>query len=158
MVDGAVYRVEASQCAHSSSFHTLAMNISTFDDLIQAAQQQPEPQRLLMVFAQAGLPEHASPEQRAAFAAGHGGELVPIMCVDKTPQELGSFSALMSEASQLVQEWVIVFVAGMSGQGGQAPSSQDAEPHLQRMVEAIKAGQLDRFIAFNREGDAVVLN
>jgi len=142
----------------SPGFDTLAMNISTFDDLIQAAQQQAEPQRLLMVFTQAGLADDASPEQRAAFAAGHGGELAPIACVDKTAEELGSFAASMSEASQLGLDWVIVFVAGMSGQGRQAPSSQDAEPHLQRMVEAIKAGQLDRFIAFNREGDAVVLN
>jgi hypothetical protein len=27
------------------------MNISSFDDLLRAAQQQPEPQRLLFVFA-----------------------------------------------------------------------------------------------------------
>jgi len=111
-----------------------------------------------MVFAHAGLPDNASPEQRAAFAAGHGGELAPIMCVDKTPEELGSFAALASEASEFGQEWVIVFVAGMSGQDGRAPSSQDAEPHLQQMVESIKAGQIDHFIAFNREGDAVTLN
>lgn len=134
------------------------MNISTFDDLINAARQQPDAQRLLMVFAQAGLPDNASPEQRAAFAAGHGGELAPIMCVDKTPDELGSFAALTSEAAQFGQEWVIVFVAGMSGHDGQVPSSEDAQGHLQHMVESIKAGQIDRFIAFNREGDAVTLN
>ena len=134
------------------------MNIATFDDLIQAAKQQPDAQRLLMVFAHAELPDKASPEQRAAFAAGHGGELAPIMCVDKTPEELSSFAALTSEAKQMVQDWVIVFVAGLSGLGTTAPSSQDAAPHLQHMVESIKAGQLGHFIAFNRDGDAVTLN
>lgn len=134
------------------------MNISNFDDLIQAAKQQPDAQRLLMVFAHAGLPDNASPEQRAAFAAGHGGELAPVMCVDKTPDELGSFAQLTSESAQFGQEWVIVFVAGMSGHEGHAPSSKDAEPHLQHMVESIKAGQLDHFIAFNRDGEAVTLN
>jgi hypothetical protein len=129
------------------------MNISNFDDLLQAAKQQKDAQRLLLVFAGAALPDNASPEQRSAFAAGHGGELTPLMCVDKTPDELASFASLQEEAAQLNQAWVIVFVAGMAG-----PSSKDAEPHLQGMVEAIKAGQLDRFIPFNRRGDAVNLN
>jgi hypothetical protein len=134
------------------------MNISNFDNLLQAAKQQTDAQRLLLVFASAALPDNASPEQRSAFAAGHGGELAPIMCVDKTPDELVSFASLQEEAAQLNQDWVIVFVAGLSGQGPRAPSSKDAEPHLQRMVEAIKAGQLGHLIPFNRQGDAVSLN
>lgn len=46
------------------------MDISSFDDLLRAAQQQPEPQRLLFVFASADLPDHSTPEQRARFQAG----------------------------------------------------------------------------------------
>ena len=34
------------------------------------------------------LPDDATPAQRARFEAGQGGALVPLMCVDKTPQEL----------------------------------------------------------------------
>ncbi|MDO9237577.1 MAG: ribonucleotide reductase subunit alpha [Aquabacterium sp.] len=134
------------------------MNISNFDGLLQAAKQQTDAQRLLLVFAGAGLPENSSPEQRAAFEAGHGGELTPIMCVDKTPDEIGSFAALLAEASTMGQEWVIVFVGGMAGRGQTAPTSQEAEPRLQSMVEAIKAGQLGKLIPFNRQGDAVNLN
>jgi hypothetical protein len=134
------------------------MNISTFDDLLQAARQQADAQRLLLVFANAGLPENSTPEQRAAFEAGHGGELTPLMCVDKTPDELGSFAKLLEEAAQFGQEWVIVFVAGMSGRGTQAPSSDDAKAPMERMVDAIKGGQLGSFIPFNRQGDAVQLN
>lgn len=134
------------------------MNITTFDELLQAAKQQPDAQRLLMVFAGAGLPEDSTPEQRAAFEAGHGGELAPLMCVDKTPDELLNFATLTQEASQMGQEWAVVFVAGLSGHGPQAPSTADAQVHLQRMVEAIKGGQVEAFIPFNRQGDAVRLN
>lgn len=49
------------------------MDISSFDDLLHAARAQPEPQRLLFVFAAAELPDDATPAQRARFAAGQGG-------------------------------------------------------------------------------------
>ena len=51
------------------------MEISSFDDLLQAACRQPQPQRLLFVFAGAELPDDATPAQQADFAAGHGGAL-----------------------------------------------------------------------------------
>jgi len=55
------------------------MDINTFDDLLRAARQQPDPQRLLLVFAGASLSPDASTAQRAAFEAGVGGELAPLM-------------------------------------------------------------------------------
>ena len=134
------------------------MNISHFNDLLEAARQQPDAQRLLMVFTGAGLPDDATPEQKAAFDAGHGGELTPLMCVDKTPNEIGSFDKLVSEAAQFGHDWVVVFVAGMSGIGPRAPSTEDAQAHLQGMVDAIKVGQIDNFIPFNLDGDAIRLN
>ena len=48
------------------------VKIRSFDDLMRAARQQPEPQRLLFVFAGAELPDDSSPEQRRRFAAGAG--------------------------------------------------------------------------------------
>ena len=66
------------------------MDISTFDDLLQAARAQPEPQRLLFVFAGVELPDDATPAQRERFEAGQGGALVPLMCVDKRPDERGN--------------------------------------------------------------------
>jgi hypothetical protein len=133
------------------------MNISTFDDLLAAARAQPEPQRLLFVFAAAELPEGSTPEQAAQFAAGHGGALTPLMCVDKTPDEIASFAALAEEAKQFGQPWAMVFVAGLSGRNGRAPSEQDAEAPLQRMVESIKAGQLAQLLPFNPQGMPVQL-
>jgi len=48
------------------------MSISSFDDLLRAAREQSEPQRLLFVFANAVLPDNITPEQRARFEAGQG--------------------------------------------------------------------------------------
>ena len=67
------------------------MTIANFDDLLRAATEQPEPQRLLFVFATAGVDADATAEQKARFEAGQGGTLTPLMCVDKLPGELASF-------------------------------------------------------------------
>jgi hypothetical protein len=133
------------------------MNITSFEDLLLAARQQSEPQRLLFVFAAAELPEGSTPEQAARFAAGQGGALTPLMCVDKTPDEIASFAALAEESRQFGQEWTLVFASSLSGRGGRAPSSQDADAPLQRMVNAIKAGSLGQFLPFNTQGEPVQL-
>lgn len=131
--------------------------LSTFDDLLQAARAQPEPQRLLFVFAGAQLPEDATPVQRASFEAGEGGALEPLMTVDKAPGELTGFDALAGESSRVGPEWSIVFVGAMSGQGGKHPTSEDATVPLQRMVASIKQGVLGTLMTFDRQGQAVSL-
>ena len=131
------------------------MDISSFDDLLLAARQQPEAQRLLFVFTAVELPDDATPAQRARFEAGQGGALVPLMCVDKTPQELASFDALVEEARQFTapgHDWAMVFAAAMSGTLDRAPTTEDAEAPLQRMVDAIKQGALGAYIPFDRQG------
>ena len=129
--------------------------IAGFEDLLRAARQQSEPQRLLFVFAGAELPDDCTPEQRAQFAAGAGGTLVPLMCVDKSAEELDTFASLVAESRTAGPEWAIVFVAGLAGRAGRAPTSKDAEVPMQRMVDAIKAGSLDSFIPFDRAGRPV---
>ncbi len=133
------------------------MNITTFDDLLLAARSQPEPQRLLFVFAGAELPGDATPEQRASFEAGEGGALVPLMTVDKAPDEIASFHALMEECLAFSPEWSILFVAAMSGHSGKTPSSVDAERLLEGMVGSIKQGAVGSFITLDRQGQAVAL-
>lgn len=133
------------------------MDISTFQDLLLAARQQTQPQRLLLVFAGASLPEGASAEQRARFEAGESGELEPLMCVDKDPQTLAGFDALVGEALAMEQPWVLVFAAALSGLGGKAPAEAAVAEALQRMVEAVRAGELGNFIPFDREGHSVHL-
>lgn len=132
------------------------MNIACFDDLLRAARAQSEPQRLLFVFAGAELPADATERQRSEFEAGEGGELAPLMCVDKAPAELSDFAAFAAEAARAGPPWAIVFSAALSGRAGVAPTSADASAPLQRMVDAIKAGRLDGLLPFDRNGDAVV--
>lgn len=133
------------------------MNIEHFNDLLNAARAQPLPQRLLFVFAGVELPQDASAEQRAAFAAGQGGALTPLMCVDKSPEELASFDALVAEAAQFGHDWALVFSAAMSGTRQQPPSTTDADLPLQAMVEGIKRGELGNYLPFDRQGLPVQL-
>jgi hypothetical protein len=134
------------------------MNISSFEDLLRAAQQQPEPQRLLFVFADVELPAESTPEQRARFQAGEGGALIPLMSVDKKPEELDTFAGLVEESRRFGGDWAIVFVAGLSGRGGRAPTSEEADQSLQRMIEAIKSGSFGSFIPFDRLGNPLLIN
>lgn len=133
------------------------LNIENFDDLLRAAREQPEPQRILFVFAGAELPDDSSAEQRAQFAAGAGGALAPLMCVDKAPEELTTFAALVDESRAAGPEWALVFVAALAGKGGRAPTSKDAEVPLQQMVDFIKAGSHGSYIPFDRHGQPVRL-
>ena len=133
------------------------MTISSFDDLLTAAGQQPEPQRLLLVFASAELPPDSTAQQREDFLAGRGGALVPMMCVDKSPGELLSFATLLEESQQFGQKWDMVFAAALAGRAGVEPSAEVVEKALQRMVEAIKAGTLGTLIPFDRQGQAIRL-
>lgn len=131
------------------------LRIDSFDDLLSAARRQPEPQRLLFVFAGAELPDGSTAEQRRRFEAGAGGALVPLLCVDKTPEELGSFAALVDESRLLGLEWAVVFVASLAGRDRRAPPSDEAEAPLRGMVEAIKAGAHRSFIPFAPDGRPV---
>lgn len=132
------------------------MNISNFEDLLRAARQQPEPQRLLFVFADVALPDDSTPEQRARFEAGQGGALTPLMSVDKAPGELSTFAALVEESRQFGNDWSVVFVAGLSGRGGRPPTSAEADQSLQRMIEGIKSGAFGAFLPFDRQGQPLL--
>ena len=134
------------------------MSISSFDDLLRAARGQAEPQRLLFVFANAVLPDDSTPEQRARFEAGQGGALTPLMSVDKTPEELVTFAALVEESRQFGHDWAVVFVASLSGRDGRAPTSEEADRSLQRMIESVKTGSFGSFIPFDRHGRPLLFN
>ena len=132
------------------------MDISSFDDLLRAAREQSEPQRLLFVFANAVLPDDSTPEQRARFGVGKGGALTPLMSVDKAPEELDTFDALVEESHQYGQDWAFVFVASLSGRDGRAPTGKEADQSLQRMIESIKTGLFGSFIPFDRQGQPML--
>ncbi len=131
--------------------------MSPFAQLLQAAHAQPDEQRLLFVFAAAELPEQATAEQREEFARGQGGSLTPLMCVDKAPDEVGSFQALADEARRMGPPWQVVFVAALSGKGPQPPADAQVDQALQRMVDAVKHGGIEGFLAFDPQGQLLHL-
>jgi hypothetical protein len=133
------------------------MDIASFGDLLQAARAQTQPQQLLFVFAGAVLPDGFSAAQRAEFEAGEGGELAPLMCVDKPAAAVAGFDALCAEAAQAGPPWAIVFTAALSGRDGRLPPAAQVDAALDTMVDAIKAGRLDGLLPFNRAGEPVRL-
>ncbi|MDD5240996.1 MAG: ribonucleotide reductase subunit alpha [Sulfuricella sp.] len=131
------------------------MNISSYEELLEAARQQPEPQRFLFVFTIPELPEGYTEVQIQRFHAGQGGVLTPKVCTDKAQDELGSFADLVEESRQTGQDWKIVFVACLSGRGGVMPTSEEAQKPLKDMEEAINNGAVSPFLAYDREGNQV---
>ena len=133
----------------------IIMDIQCFNDLLSAASAQSEPQRLLFVFVSAELPEDATDSEKQRHAQGQGGSLRPVLCVDKLPAEVTDFASLRAESERTQMQWDLVFAAGLSGRGGHAPSSDEAEQPLKMMVGAIETGSIGNFIAFDRQGESV---
>ncbi len=131
------------------------MDIASFEDLLQAARQQPDPQRLLFVFTRSELPDDATPEQRVRFENGEGGTLAPVMFVDKSLDELRSFAELVEESKHTGQDWSVVFVGCLGGQGGAVPSGDEAQEALELMVKSIQGGIVDRFLAYRPDGEQI---
>ncbi len=133
----------------------MAEKLNDFEELLEAAQRQEEPQRLLFVFARRELDRYATAAQRQSFENGEGGHLQPVLCVDKLPAEVSSFAALAAESEHTGQSWDIVFVGSLEGRGGIAPNSDEADQPLRFMVNAINDGRVTEFAVFNREGNAI---
>jgi hypothetical protein len=131
------------------------MNNDSYTALLDAARAQAQPQRMLFAFARAELPEGAGGAEKAAFEQGRGGTLAPVMCVDKTLDELGTFADLVAESRHTGKDWDIVFVTTMSGRGGKPPPSSEAEAPLNMMVTYIHTGEVGRFLAFRKDGELV---
>ncbi|MBE0486326.1 ribonucleotide reductase subunit alpha [Marinobacter sp.] len=129
--------------------------ISSYQDLVQASQQEPEGQRFLFVFCKAELPDDASASERETFNRGEGGALTPVICVDKTPNEAPDFNALAEESRATGQDWDMVFVAAMSGRGGIELSSDEAQQPLTMMVESIRMGNLGNYLPLDQSGQVV---
>ncbi|MDD3838121.1 MAG: ribonucleotide reductase subunit alpha [Phenylobacterium sp.] len=123
-----------------------------FRQLLEVAASQPQPHRLLFVFAAAELPDEATEEQRARFQAGLGGALAPLMCVDKAPEELSGFAELAEESRQAGPPWQVVFAAALPGRDGRPPGKAEIDGALQAMIDAIRIGGVGRFAAYDAEG------
>lgn len=131
------------------------IDTTPFEQLRRAAEAQLQPQRLLFVFAGSELPEDADAAQRAAFAAGRGGALAPLMCVDKAPEELQGFAALRAEAAQAGPPWQVLFAAGLSGRRGAPPDATQIDAGLRQLVERVRQGRIEGLLALDRDGNSL---
>lgn len=129
------------------------MNIEHFNDLLAMARAQPEPQRLLMVFATAECEPDATPAQRAAHAAGDGGVLRPLMCVDKAPEDLADFDALAAEARQAGPAWQLMFTAALAGR----TTASEVARMLELLVKRVETGEFGGLLPFNTAGETVLI-
>ena len=136
----------------------LTMTITSYNDLLAAARSQTQPQRILFAFARAELPDGAPAAQQTRFAEQRGGALLPVMCVDKTLDQLGTFEDLVAESRHTGADWDIVFVSTLGGRDGKAPTTVEAEAPLNMMVTYIHTGQVERFLAFDKHGELLTIN
>ncbi len=127
--------------------------ISSFADLLAAAVEQPQAQRLLFMFAKAELPSGKTLAQKPVSEHQQGGELRAVMCVDKLPAELSDFPGLVAESKHTGKTWDVVFITSMSGQEGLAPTSDAASRPLDMMVESLRNGNIGNYLAFNQAGE-----
>lgn len=135
------------------------MDIKSYSELLTAARAQATPQRLLFAFASAQLPVDASTEQRQSYQQQQGGTLNPVMCVDKMIDDLTDFPQLVQESLQTGAHWDLVFVSSMAAHSTEAADdAATVEAALKKMLTAINQGQVDGFLAFNREGDLLRLH
>lgn len=133
------------------------MIITDFQKLLDTARQQAEPQRLLLVFARAELPEDATSEQRAGFEQGEGGALVPVMYVDKKPEEVRSFAELVEESRHTGQHWDMMFAGCLGGQGGHGLDDETVQKALETMLMSIQGGIIGHLLAYRPNGEQVRL-
>lgn len=129
--------------------------ISNFSELLKAAHEQDQPQRLLLLFAKA---ESSAETKKQKNKQTQHGTLSPVMCVDKLPQDIASFADLSNEADGVSKDWDFVFAVGLAGQDGKAPSEKEAEPFLNKMTNDIASGQnIAQYAIFDRTDNPVIL-
>lgn len=126
--------------------------INDFDDLLTMAHAMEEPQRLLLLLA------------KTESRGGNGSEtqtgtLTPVICVDKAPEELTDFRSLVAEADQVTRDWDLILVTSLSGTADNPPTSEQAEPHLNKMTNDVLSGQdLSRYVIFDRNENLVFIH
>ncbi len=108
---------------------------------------------MLFVFLNAVLPEEHTPEEAFLFEQGMGGQVLPVMRLSKTLDELTTFEALADEAAQQGQDWEVFVVACVSGENGKAPTAEEVDGPLQVLEHTIRiGGNTSAYTAFGQDG------
>ena len=123
--------------------------ISTFTELLTAAIEQDEPQRLLFLFAKTETEDSENVQS---------GTLSPMMCVDKLPEDIESFEVLTAEADGISTDWDFLITVGLAGKNGMPPTEEEAEPFLNKMANDLSLGQsMSEYLVFDRDENQVLI-
>ena len=122
---------------------------SNFKKMVQAAEAQDQPQRLLIMLAKSEIEVNDKEK-------GMSGTITPVICVDKTPDEITTFEGFVSEADRVNSDWDMMFIAGLAGENNQMPTPEDADPVLNKMVNDLMSGQdLSKYLVLDRNDEPV---
>ena len=131
--------------------------IGTYQDLLETALASDEPQRLLVVLLQTERMQRLGADATSPGFDGEG-TLTPAMARDFAIDADLDFTSLVCAADQAAPGWCLMMTAVLVGRRGQPPAAEEAAPHLKRMANAVMTGeQLERYVFFDRDGDAVRL-
>lgn len=128
--------------------------LESFDDLIAMALAEPNPCRLLTVLVKADI----AYRRRAAGteAMVDEGCLAPAVARDWAITESLTLADIVATADEAAGDWRFMMTAILPGSHGTAPLSDECEPHLDRMAQALMIGaSLDTFVFFDRDGQPV---
>ncbi len=125
--------------------------MTVFSELLQMTQTQDEPQRLLLLFANA---EAKNPKKSKSHQQG---TITPVMCVDKAPEDLTDFSSLVKEADGINNGWNFLFIASLSGENGKAPTTEEADPYLNKMTNDVEMGNIGQYLVVDRDENRIEL-
>jgi hypothetical protein len=118
--------------------------MSRFAELLAMANYQQEAVKLLLLFAKASVENQGEQVTK--------GSLEPVMCVDKLPAELGSFSQLCQEADAINQDWDFVFITSISADVDESLIDRS----MKSIVSDIQTGQnTSMYIVLDRQDNLV---
>ena len=102
-----------------------------------------ESQRLLIMLAQSDI--ETDDEE------GMSGTITPVICVDKTADEITTFEDFIAEADAIDSGWDMMFIAGLAGKNNEMPTPEEADPILNKMVNDVMNGQdLSQYLILDR--------
>ncbi len=125
--------------------------MTVFSELLEMTSAQDEPQRLLLLFANA---EAKNPKKSKKHQQG---TITPVMCVDKAPEEVSDFTSLVKEADGINKEWNFLFIASLSGENGNAPTTEEADPYLNKMTNDVEMGNISQYLVIDRDENRIEL-
>lgn len=117
--------------------------------MIDTAEVQNQPQRLLIMLAKSEIEDNDKEK-------GMSGTITPVICVDKTPEEITTFQDFITEADSINSDWDMMFIAALTGKNNEMPTPEEADPILNKMVNDLTSGQdLSRYLVLDRNEDPV---